>query len=136
MQAPSSDNSPGVWQVDTATRVPGSLQLITHHGIFDKHSLLSALATTLRFPTHFGNNWDAAWDCLSELSWKDQAPRVLLLDIATESHVDEQDLSTFIELLSEACQFWQEHGRTLTLLVASGRDDLPCIQQLPAWPVA
>lgn len=34
-----------------------------------KQKLLRALATKLRFPDYFGENWDALDECLGDLSW-------------------------------------------------------------------
>ncbi|HSC85025.1 MAG TPA: barstar family protein [Pseudomonas sp.] len=129
-------NRSGVWRAGTANTALKPLPLMTSDSVLNKHSLLGALATALHFPAHFGHNWDAAWDCLSELDWTDRRAYTLQLNIAAESRVDEPELATFIDLFSEACELWLAQGQILTLLVSTDRDDLPCLQQLPAWPVA
>ena len=37
--------------------------------IKDKNDLFMIFSKKLNFPLYFGNNWDALYDCLSDLSW-------------------------------------------------------------------
>ena len=36
-----------------------------------KSGLFDAFSKTLKFPRHFGKNWDALNDCLTDLAWLD-----------------------------------------------------------------
>jgi hypothetical protein len=50
----------------------------------DKSELLARLGAALRFPAGYGRNWDAAYDCLIDLSWL-EGDGVVLLWEAPES---------------------------------------------------
>lgn len=94
----------------------------------DKASLLAALGATLTFPDYYGQNWDAAWDCLTELNWPAEQLLLVHLPIPAERTVVEADLEIFLELMLEACQHWAERGQALCLLIESARTDLPCLR--------
>jgi hypothetical protein len=97
----------------------------------DREGLLAALGEGLAFPDYYGQNWDAAWDCLTELDWPAGQLLLVRLPIAGECAVDEAALEIFLELLADACQHWGGQGRALCLLVESSREDLACLSDLP-----
>ncbi len=76
-------------------------------GITTKRDLLAALAEALSFPSYFGGNYDALWDCLCALDGVSEY-RVLL---AHEDLPDlpEEELRVYIEILYEALIFWETH---------------------------
>ena len=45
----------------------------------DKNAFLNAVAKALQFPTYFGHNWDAFYDCLLDLKHGDVAGTLLIL---------------------------------------------------------
>jgi RNAse (barnase) inhibitor barstar len=72
-----------------------------------KIALLKLLARTLAFPSHFGRNWDALEDCLTDLGWLPADGYLLVF-----SHADallagrESDYATLIDLLDSVGQAW------------------------------
>lgn len=96
-----------------------------------REPLLAALGTALAFPAYYGQNWDAAWDCLTELDWPAGRLLALRLPLAPGCAVDEAALEVFLELLDDACRHWAEQGRTLCLLLETRREDLSCLRALP-----
>ena len=72
-----------------------------------KEAMLAALARSLAFPDWFGGNWDALQDCLTDLSWRKDAPRVLLLSGAGAG----DDLGILVDILASAADFWRERGK-------------------------
>ena len=97
----------------------------------DRESLLAALGATLAFPDYYGQNWDAAWDCLTELDWPAGQLLVIHLPIAADCPLVAADLHIFLELLGDACQHWAERDHALCLLIEAERSDLPALQALP-----
>jgi RNAse (barnase) inhibitor barstar len=95
----------------------------------DKRALLSALAKKLRFPEHFGANWDALHDCLTDLAQPKSAGIVIeITDLGRLSRGAPQDLPAAIETFADAARFWEERkGRFIVLLGGAGRAgaDLP-----------
>jgi RNAse (barnase) inhibitor barstar len=72
-----------------------------------KTALLKELARTLAFPSHFGRNWDALEDRLTDLGWLPADGYLLIF-----SHADallagrEADYVTLIDLLDTVGRAW------------------------------
>lgn len=66
----------------------------------DKEQLLTTLAAQLEFPAYFGRNWDAADECLRDLSWIPER-RVRLL------HAELPAVSVYLAILRDALVYWQ-----------------------------
>ena len=80
---------------------------IALHGALDKEAILQRLAHGAGFPEWFGRNWDAAEDCLTDLSWrKPRAGHVLLFSGAQPS----DDLGVLHDVLCAAADYWQARG--------------------------
>ncbi len=94
----------------------------------DRARLLAALGETLAFPDYYGQNWDAAWDCLTELQWPTGQLLAIRVSITAEHEVVENDLEVFLELMTDACQHWAERGQALCLLVESAQTGLLALQ--------
>ena len=69
-----------------------------------RQPVFEAFARALAFPDWFGRNWDALEDCLSDLSWREAAGHVVIL----EGH-DESGILT--DVLRSAAQFWAARGK-------------------------
>jgi hypothetical protein len=69
-----------------------------------KHELLGLLRKQLRFPGYFGGNWDALHDCLRDLSWLKEVPRVVLLHESWPFAADSRQRAIWIELLQSLTQ--------------------------------
>ena len=100
-----------------------------HH----KEELIQHLADALRFPAHFGRNWDALRDCLIDLSWLEAPGYVLVFEkskhFGAGHHHDFEDA---MEVLESAAQIWKQDGKPFWALIhgAQGWDS-----GLPKWPV-
>ena len=93
----------------------------------DRDSLLNALGATLAFPDYYGRNWDAAWDCLTELDWPSAQLLVVHLPIPTGTALVAADLEVFLELMADVCRHWADRGRALCLLVEPAQPGLPVL---------
>ena len=83
-----------------------------------KEQFLNHAAMAMHFPEHFGNNWDALEDCLTDLSWieddKEVNGYVILFD-----HFDpfadhhESQLETVVEIFQSAIEYWHDQGKAM-----------------------
>lgn len=88
-------------------------------GCHDKAGLLSSLARSLAFPDWFGGNWDAWFDCLTDLGWHAPAPGyVLILRRALSVHRSAPEtLDTALAIVEDAARVWADRGVTLRAFV-------------------
>jgi hypothetical protein len=124
----------GVWKLSTQPNASLALVDIVCQPPVNKDNLLGALASALQLPADFGMNWDAAWDCLNDPHW--MAQRAFTLQLPQALRVDEEALSIFLDMFSEACDAWRDQGQNLLLAVVTNREDLPCIQTLANYPAS
>jgi len=84
-----------------STKVVNGSKCRTAAGLFDE------FARVFEFPEYFGHNWDALEECLADLEWLPARGYVLLITNAEQvlPH-DEEDYSTFLEVLSDAGEAW------------------------------
>ena len=68
-----------------------------------KTTLLNYLFEALNFPSYFGNNWDALYDCLSAMYWIAE-PRVILIHSGLPN-LDRENLTTYLNILNEIALF-------------------------------
>jgi hypothetical protein len=84
-----------------------TLLLMVPAGLADKQAVLAWYAGALRFPSYFGENWDAFNDCLNDLSWI--AEKNILI-----SHHDmplttaPADRSIYLDVLANAVHHWAD----------------------------
>ena len=88
-------------------------------GCHDKVGLLARLARALAFPDWFGGNWDAWFDCLTDLGWHAAAPGyVLVLRRALSVHrAAPEALDTALAIVEDAARVWADRGVTLRAFV-------------------
>lgn len=86
-----------------------------------KEAMLAGLARALAFPDWFGGNWDALEDCLTDLSWRKDAPRVIVLSGAVAG----DDLGILVDILASAADSWRERGRAFFAVFVDPAGQLP-----------
>lgn len=89
-----------------------------------KSGLFAAFSNTLKIPKHFGKNWDALNDCLTDLAWLDGTGWVLILANCQPFAAKYQaDFDVALELLGGVAASWQKDGKPFWLF----------IQDQPGW---
>ncbi|HSN22412.1 MAG TPA: barstar family protein [Usitatibacter sp.] len=84
-----------------------------------KEQLLNHVANALHFPEHFGHNWDALEECLTDLEWVDAEGYVIYYD-----HIDPflcaqpEQFETLVEILRDAVQSWKEDDTAMIVLLS------------------
>jgi len=109
---------------DAVTQLAQSLGLdavrIDLDGCADKSGFLERTATALGFPSWFGSNWDAFFDCLADLGWRPARGHVLVFENTADMrrHAPEA-LDTAITILADAAVAWDERGKPFRAFVAA-----------------
>jgi hypothetical protein len=93
---------------DTIDFIDGasSFKAALKSGIDGVDDLFASLYTTLRFPTYFGDNWNAVSDCLRDFHWMEEKNIVLI-------HTDmpkliPEDMEIYIDVLRTSIIDWKE----------------------------
>ena len=84
-----------------------------------KEQLMNAVATALHFPKHFGKNWDALEECLTDLEWVDADGYVIYydhIDPLLEAHPDQ--FETLVEILRDSVAQWKGDGEAMIVLLS------------------
>ncbi len=87
-----------------------------------KDQLLSHFANALHFPNHFGDNWDALEECLTDLEWIDGEGYVIHydhIDGLLSAHPDQ--FETLVEILNDAVASWKEDGSAMVVLLSGSK---------------
>jgi RNAse (barnase) inhibitor barstar len=134
-------NPPDIYKWHSAAHVQDVQHAVEHAGwkfayvdgwtIEDKQAFLDATADALQFPDHFGKNFDALSDCLSDVDCGDKAGVVFMWDgWSPLARHDEQAFSTALKVLSGRARDG-EQKRFAVVLRGEGPplDDVP---ELPA----
>ena len=84
-----------------------------------KEQFLNHAAVAMKFPSHFGNNWDAFYDCITDMDWVRADGYCIYFDHTdafAEHH--ESELETVIELFQDAIDFWKQEGQSMLVLMS------------------
>ena len=76
-----------------------------------KQEVLETIATSYLFPKHFGKNYDALYDCLTDLVQKagSQPGFVIVLEaLPIAQKFDKEGRETLLDVFREAAEFWAE----------------------------
>lgn len=76
-----------------------------------KHQVLSAIATAFHFPRHFGKNFDALEDCLTDLPFKAGSQPgflIVLEQLPNTPKFDRDARETLLDVFRDAADFWAD----------------------------
>jgi RNAse (barnase) inhibitor barstar len=76
-----------------------------------KQQVLACIAASFQFPRHFGRNFDALSDCLTDLPHK-SGPQpgflVVLEQLPNTSKFDKEARETLLDVFRDAAEFWAD----------------------------
>jgi RNAse (barnase) inhibitor barstar len=84
-----------------------------------KDQFFNHAAVAMKFPAHFGKNWDAFYDCLTDLEWVKAENYAIYFDHTdafAEHH--ESELETLIEIFQDAVDYWSGEDRAMLVLLS------------------
>ncbi len=94
--------------------------------ITTKETFLNRLADMMGFPSYFGHNWDALYDCLIDLMWL-TPPRngyfIVYEHPAVFSHSAPEQYKVGIDILEAAIEIWAGDGVAFYVLLLKQIDD-------------
>ena len=119
---------PGIYRLDMSLRPGAICHTVKNNGrqcfyldgskIVDKESLLAESAAAMSFPDYFGHNWDAFEECITELTWIEDAGCVILYDHAAVLVAQHPDVwATFYDILCSAIEYWSGKSRPFFVLL-------------------
>jgi hypothetical protein len=131
----------GLYQVSGRVPLATLLQLIEQAGvrpavldgdaIIDKPALLRACAAALAFPPYFGRNWDALFDCLTDLAWLPAPGYAIVYDHPTPliRHAP-ADWAVAQEIFRDAAAYWCAANKPFVILLRRTAGLTPAIPRL------
>jgi RNAse (barnase) inhibitor barstar len=125
----SSDHPRGLYWLKSHASVPELAKLARLKGmaffhlegqkIEGKEQFLNHASVVMKFPSHFGRNWDAFYDCITDMDWVQAEGYCIYFDHtdAFFSH-HESELETVLELFEDAIDFWKREGQSMLVLLS------------------
>ncbi len=106
-------------------------QIIDSSTVDDKAGFLRKTATEMRFPHYFGENWDAFYDCLTDIAEPTKQGLIIVFsDLSRFARAAPEAFRTATEVMTDAVAYWEQADKQLLVLV--GLDDPELAPQLPA----
>jgi RNAse (barnase) inhibitor barstar len=92
-----------------------------------KNDFLAAAAEVFEFPDYFGGNWDAFFDCLTDLEWQPTGQGHLVV-WAGWADTDKETFETALEIFGEAADSWADTETPfVVLLPGAAPEELPVL---------
>jgi RNAse (barnase) inhibitor barstar len=91
-----------------------TVAILDEDGASTREGFFTAIASALSFPAYFGRNWDAVYDCLTDLTWLPGTNVVLAVAGADRfAHQEPVQWQIAVKVLRDAVDFWRPLGRHL-----------------------
>lgn len=97
-----------------------------------RETFLDACEQAFHLPHWFGRNWDALWDCLTDLSWAPAPGYLVIYDRWRELAVSDPDSWAIVRrLLDEVSRYWADRQTPFAVLL-TGEGPSSDVPVLPA----
>ncbi|MDY0092993.1 MAG: barstar family protein [Candidatus Vecturithrix sp.] len=103
----------------TTTFASNSVTVVLIEGanIYDKPSFLQEFAKKFHFPPYFGRNWDAFYDCLTDLEWFDVRNLLVIYPQASKFRtLHPEDWQIAMQILFDAADYWKQRQILFSML--------------------
>ena len=118
---------------------PGTsfVAIVDAAGFEGEYEIFEAMNSSFRLPAYFGWNWDALYDCLSNLEWVTADRYLLLIENADRLDVQgSKDHSDFAAVLGRVLKAWDpsafapgRRAAEFAVLLDGGAEPLVRVQQ-------
>jgi RNAse (barnase) inhibitor barstar len=85
-----------------------AINILVSKNIKDKKDLFNLFSTKLKFPSYFGNNWDALYDCLMDLNWIHENKISIIHEDIPFYNIEEES-KKYLELMSDVILKWHDN---------------------------
>ena len=96
-----------------AERADQRVLRVRFEGVVDKAGVMRAISKAFAFPSHFGNNLDALFDCLTDLKplpGADHPGFVVILESVPETATfDREQRDALLDVFRDASDFFADH---------------------------
>ena len=84
-----------------------------------KETMLDWIGRELSFPDYFGTNWDALYDCLTDMEWKPAPGYVIMLNQFEKfSEKCYEDAETAMDIFTAAALHWKKKGYPFYIILS------------------
>jgi RNAse (barnase) inhibitor barstar len=90
----------------------------------DREKFFEMVVRELALPEYFGENWDALYDCLTDLTLPEQGELWIVDGLDSFARNEPEEFAAAASVLSDTADFWMENGRRLTVVLGIGRGEL------------
>ena len=89
---------------------------------------LELIGEGLDLPKWYGRNFDALYDCLTDLTWQESAATVIVLTGCDGLHAAEPEgWRTLISVFVSAAEFWRDEDIPFWVFIDIGADELAAL---------
>lgn len=87
--------------------------------------VLQGLAKTLKLPEWFGNNFDALYDCLTDLTWQHTSASVIVLSGVESLYTSDPEVwEILLSVMASAAEYWQNAETPFWIFIDMQTDGL------------
>jgi|GEM_PF-445065 len=92
--------------------------------ISDKNNFLNVFSISMKFPTYFGNNWDAFEECITDFEGQNPNGIIIVYENFLHFYTNSPDQFTqALKSLKFATEFWRDQGIPMFVLLIDAKFD-------------
>ena len=115
--------------------IPGKVTKLIHldgFNISNYKSLFAEISTKMEFPDYFGHNWNALYDCLTDLSWLPADAYFIVWQNSSKLLLESpDDFWLFLDIATDSAEWWSSRGTPFQIAMADDYFDAIIQQRVP-----